>query len=59
MNVLYGTNPRSQRISVGAEAWFDRREANRFEIQEQSYKVSDREILTLLVFTQAEMLEDR
>ena len=59
MNVLYGSNRRSQRTSVGAEAWFDRREANRFAIQEQSFKVSDQEILTLLVFTQAEMLEDR
>ena len=58
MNVLYGTNRLNRRTSVGAEAWFDRWEASRFEIEEQSYKVSDQEILTLLIFTQAEMLED-
>jgi len=57
MNVLFGKNRFNRRATVGAEAWFDRRDANRFELYEQSFKMSDQEILTLLVFTNDEMLE--
>ena len=41
-----------------AEAWFDRWDASRYELCEESFKISDQEVLTLLVFTNAEMLED-
>lgn len=44
---------------IGAAAWFDRDEADRYEIQEQSFKVSDGEIVTVLTLTDEEMLEDR
>jgi hypothetical protein len=58
LDVLYGKTRGNRRVSVGAEAWFDRRDASRFEICEQTFKVSDDEILTLLVFTDEEMLEE-
>jgi hypothetical protein len=58
MNVLYGMNRFGRRSTVGAEAWFDRWDASRYELYEQSFKISDQEVLTLLVFTNAEMLED-
>ena len=57
MDVLYGKNRFNRRLSIGAEAWFDRRDASRFEVYEQTFKISDDEILTLLVFTDEEMLE--
>jgi hypothetical protein len=58
MNVLFGKRRFNQRTTIGAEAWFDRREASRYELYEQSFKMSDQEILTVLVFTNEEMLED-
>jgi hypothetical protein len=58
MNVLYGKNRFGRRGTVSAEAWFDRWDASRYELYEQSFKMSDQEILTVLVFTNAEMLED-
>lgn len=42
---------------VGAHLWFERRDAERFQILEQSFKVSDREVLTLLTFTDQNMLD--
>lgn len=44
---------------IGAAAWFDRNEADRYEIQEQSFKVGDGEIVTVLTLTDDGMLEDR
>jgi hypothetical protein len=58
MNVLYGKNRFGRRSTVGAEAWFERWDASRYELYEQSFKISDQEVLTLLVFINAEMLED-
>ena len=56
--VLHGDLRRSRRTLVGADAWFDRRGADRFELYEQTLKVADDEILTLLIFKDDEMLED-
>ncbi len=58
MSVLFGKHRFNSRTTIGAEAWFDRREATRYELCEQRFKISDQEVLTLLVFTNAEMLED-
>jgi hypothetical protein len=44
---------------IGAEAWFDRDEAARYELREQTIRVSSNEILTLLLITDGRMLEDR
>jgi hypothetical protein len=43
---------------IGADAWFDRRDAGQFEIHEQTVRVADDEILTLLLITEDRMLED-
>ena len=43
---------------IGADAWFDRREADRFEISEQTIRTSDEEILTLLLMDDDGMLDE-
>ncbi len=58
LDILYGTNRCSRRVLMDAEAWFDRRDASQFEIFEQSFKVADDEILSLLILKDEEMLED-
>lgn len=57
-DVLYGNDQRTRRLLIGADAWFDRSGADRFEIYEQSLKVAEDEILTILVFAGEEMLEE-
>ena len=48
-------NPRR----IGADAFFDRWGADRHDVEEQSYRVSDDQIVTLIHFRDADMLEDR
>jgi len=43
---------------IGADAWFDRWDAQKYEIQEQSIRIGDGEIVTLLVIADEEMLAD-
>jgi hypothetical protein len=43
---------------AGADAWFDRRDAERFELCEQSVRISENEILALPLFKDEEMLMD-
>jgi hypothetical protein len=43
---------------VGADAWFDRRDAERYEVQEQTIRTRSDEILTLLLFSDPAMLEE-
>ncbi len=57
-DVLFGRERRSRRALMDAETWFDRRDAGRFELYEQSIKIGDDEVLTLLIFTDEEMLEE-
>ena len=59
MSVLYGRQsdnafPRK----IGAEAWFDRRETERYEVLEQSVRIGEGEVLSLIVLTDAGMLDD-
>ena len=42
---------------MNADAWFDRDEAQRYELREHSVRTSDDEILTLLILTEDRMLE--
>lgn len=56
--VLHGDLPRSRRALMSADAWFDRRGADRFELYEQTLKISEEEILTLLTFKDEEMMND-
>ena len=61
MEILFGTKISSisaTRVrTVSAEAWFDRYEAQRYEILEQSIRIGPSEILTLLTLEDDEMLE--
>jgi len=43
---------------VGADAWFDRLEAERYELREHSVRVGHDEILTLLQIDDEDMLDD-
>lgn len=56
--VLHGQKESSRQILIGADAWFDRYEAARYELYEQSVRVTENEVLTLLVFKDAKMLEE-
>ena len=57
--VLFG-DQRDDRMPrrIGADAWFDCREAERFEVHEQTIRTWPDEILTLVLFTEPETLED-
>lgn len=58
--ILFGSNPDDPvPRKIGADAWFDRREAERFEVHEQTYRTSPDEILTLILVSDPAMLEDR
>lgn len=50
-------NPTMRKI--GADAWFDARAANRFEVREQTIRVSDQDTLTLIEILDEDMLSDR
>jgi hypothetical protein len=43
---------------VGADDWFDRWEAERYEVLEQTVRTGDAEILTLIIVTDDRMLRD-
>jgi Zn-dependent peptidase ImmA (M78 family) len=43
---------------IGADAWFDRSEANRYELLEHTFRLPNNETLTLLTFTDSEMMEE-
>lgn len=57
-DVLFGESRKSRLAVVGADAWFDRSDAECFEIWEQSIRITPEEIITLLVFRDERMLED-
>lgn len=41
---------------IGADAWFERGDAGAFEVSEQSFGLPNREVATILVFTDDEMI---
>jgi hypothetical protein len=43
---------------IGADAWFDRWDAERFEVHEQTIRTSSAETLTLVLISDPKMLED-
>jgi hypothetical protein len=43
---------------IPADAWFDRSEAQRYEVREQTVRTGDDEILTLILCRNPKMLED-
>ena len=54
--VLFADAERSRPHVVGADSWFDQRDAGRFRLTEQSVKAHGGEILTLLTLTDSGML---
>jgi hypothetical protein len=57
-DVLFGDKVDKSPHLIDADAWFDRQEARRYEIREQSVKVVDSEVLTLLEIIDGDMLEE-
>jgi hypothetical protein len=58
-DLLHGTGAeQTSPRRIPADAYFDRWDANRFEVEEQSSRVADGEIITIISFRN-EMLEDR
>jgi hypothetical protein len=58
-SILFGTGgddtmPRR----IGADAWFDRREAGEFDVLEQSYRLPDNQICTMLSIADPKMLRE-
>jgi hypothetical protein len=43
---------------IGADAWFDRRGAEEQDLLEQSYRLPDDQICTILTITDPKMLKD-
>lgn len=58
MDVLYGKIKQSSHMLVAADAWFDRWDAQKHELYEEAYRITDKEILTFLVLKDDEMLEE-
>ena len=58
-DMVFGT-PREQPMPrrVGAHVWFERRDAERYVITEQSFVVADGEVVTLLTFKDPKMLDN-
>lgn len=59
-DLLHNAGPeQSSPRRIGADAFFDRREAERFEVEEQSFRVGEQQIVTLIHFRDDAMLEER
>jgi len=52
-----GNDSRPERVP--ASAWFDRREADGFEVLEQSMRLNGNEVLSVITFFNEDMLEER
>jgi len=53
-----GAQEQSYPRKIGADAWFDRSGAAKFEILEQSFALPNNEIATLLIIEDEDMLEE-
>lgn len=58
IEALHAGVDRPKPMLIGADAWFDRREAERYEVFEQTVRGGAGDVLTLLTFKSAEMLRD-
>lgn len=57
--VQFGRNPDDPNPrKIGADAWFDHRDADRFEVQEQTIRSGPDETLTLILFNDPKMLDE-
>ncbi len=59
-DILFGNRADDSTLhKIGADAWFDRNEARYYEVQEQTIRVEDNRILTMVTLSDGRMLEDR
>lgn len=56
---LFGNTERTKSQKINADAWFDTREAERYDLVEDAIRISENQILTLLWIENDAMLEDR
>lgn len=57
-DILFGGKPDDHHVhKIGADAWFDRWEAERYEVQEQTVRIPGDKTLTLITITDAKMLD--
>jgi hypothetical protein len=57
--ILYGKKPDDPvPRKIGADAWFDRREAEKYLVHEQTIRTGADEIITLVLISDPDMLED-
>jgi hypothetical protein len=54
---LHSATDRPQPMLIGADAWFDRREAEQHEVYEQTVRAGNGEVLTILTFKSPSMLD--
>ena len=57
MDVLYGKTDRARPTIIGADAWFDRWNADRFELTEECVRGFGNDVLALLTLKDQAMLE--
>lgn len=58
-SILFGSHANDPHPrKIGADAWFDRDEASRYEVQEQTIRIAGDEVLTLVLIQDPNMLED-
>ncbi len=58
-SLLFGSGPEEGfPRRIGADAWFDRPEAQRYELLEQSYTLPNQEVMTVLLLNDPKMLGD-
>jgi hypothetical protein len=58
-DVLFGSRGDHKPVKMGADAWFDRYDAERYELLEQTVRISDAEVLTMLLLQEDEMLREQ
>ena len=44
---------------IEADAWFDRQEAAKYEVLEQTIRIGEKEILSIISIDDGDMLEER
>ena len=57
-DVLYGKKRKTGVHKVGADAWIDRWNADRFEVVEQTMKIADNEVLTMVWWQDESQIEE-
>lgn len=58
-DILFGNTANNSGLhKIDAEAWFDRAEASKYEVKEQTFKISNNEVLVIILIEDEIMLSD-